>query len=125
MSQENADLARSGFAAVSRGGLKPLRDLLDADVRWHGGEGATDDSLSQPRRGDALIQLAIKRGVVGELVDVLDAGDQMVVVMRPPNRKQLRANLSTFRNSKVVRMVAYESPEAALAAAERLDEEQE
>jgi ketosteroid isomerase-like protein len=117
MSQANVDLARSGFAAVSRGELEPLSDLLDADVKWHGSEGPTDESCHNRDEAMHFIQLAIERGVVGELVDVIDAGDQVVVVMRPPNQEQLRANLTTFRNGKVVRMVAYESPEAALAAA--------
>jgi hypothetical protein len=56
-----------------------------------------------------------------KLVDIIDAGDQVVVVMRPsrqlePGESELRANLTTFRGGKVVRMVAYGTPEAALAA---------
>jgi hypothetical protein len=64
---------------------------------------------------------AMRRGAIGELVDVIDAGDQIVVVMCPrrgsePGESELRANITTFRDGKVVRMVAYASPEAALAA---------
>ncbi len=41
--------------------------------------------------------------------------------MRPPGalqsgKSELRANLATFRDGKVVQMVAYETPEGALAA---------
>jgi hypothetical protein len=64
---------------------------------------------------------AVDRGALGQLVDVIDAGDQVVVVMRPgrelePGESGLRANLTTFRDGKVVQMTAYETPEAALAA---------
>jgi hypothetical protein len=42
----------------------------------------------------------------------------VVVVFRPPDApSELRANLTTFRGGKVVEMVAYPSPEAAIAAA--------
>ncbi|HEY6397612.1 MAG TPA: hypothetical protein VIX82_09185 [Solirubrobacteraceae bacterium] len=39
-----------------------------------------------------------------------------MIVIRPPDA-ELRANLTTFRDGKVTEMVAFESPEAALAAA--------
>ena len=54
-------------------------------------------------------------------MDVIGVGDQVVAVMRPPGADALRANLTTFRNGKFVEMVAFESPEAALAAAGALD----
>jgi ketosteroid isomerase-like protein len=116
MSQKNVELARSGFMAVSRGEVDVLGDMLDPNVEWHGSDGPTDDSCHNRDEAIHFIALAIDRGVVGDLVDVIDAGDQVVVVMRPPNQKQLRANLTTFRDGKVVRMVAYESRGAALAA---------
>jgi hypothetical protein len=57
----------------------------------------------------------------GRLVDVIDAGDRVVVVMRPsrklePGESELRANPTTFRDGKVVNMITHETPEAALAA---------
>ena len=62
------------------------------------------------------------RGGIGKLVDVVYAGERVVVVLQPPSPEgeetpQLRANLTTFRDGKVVEMVAYESPDAALTAA--------
>ena len=57
---------------------------------------------------------------LAELVDVIDLGDRVVVVIRPPDAAEpgeLRANLTTFRDGKVTEMVAFESPEAAIAAA--------
>jgi hypothetical protein len=54
---------------------------------------------------------------MGELVEVIDAGEQVVVVIRPASQAQLTANLTTFRDGKVVEMVSYETPEDALTAA--------
>lgn len=52
---------------------------------------------------------------VGELVDVIDAGDKVVVIMRPPSEEgeqaALNANLTTFRDGKIIEMVHYPNPE--------------
>ena len=47
---------------------------------------------------------------------MIEAGDQVVVVLKPHGADEPRANLTTFRDGKVVEMVAFESPEDALAA---------
>jgi hypothetical protein len=63
--------------------------------------------------------------VPGDLAaEVVDAGDQVVVVMRPPAggpaaRSELRANPVIFRGGTVVRAVAVHAPEDALAPARR------
>jgi ketosteroid isomerase-like protein len=61
-----------------------------------------------------------RRGV-GELVDIVDAGEKVVVIVRPPSEgaepAALSANLTTFRDGKAVEMVHYPDPEDALAAA--------
>jgi hypothetical protein len=54
---------------------------------------------------------------MGELVDVIDAGEQVIVVIRPASGAELTANLTTFRDGKVIEMVSYETPEDALTAA--------
>jgi hypothetical protein len=57
----------------------------------------------------------------GDLVEVIDAGDQVVVIMRPiaagDGPADLSANVTTFRAGKVIEMVHYPNPEDALAAA--------
>ena len=65
---------------------------------------------------------ARERNRIGELVEVIDAGEKVVVIMRlvskggqPPI---LSANLTTFRNGKAIEMVHYARPEDALAAAD-------
>ena len=64
---------------------------------------------------------ARSRQRVGELIDVRAAGDQVVVIMRPPSgrgeRAALTANLTTFHNGKIIELVDYPNPEDALAAA--------
>ena len=40
MTESNVELARSGYEAIMRGDLDAVRDLLDPDVKWHGGDPA-------------------------------------------------------------------------------------
>jgi hypothetical protein len=58
---------------------------------------------------------------MGELVDVIGAGDQVIVIMRPPSVDGVSAdpiaNLTTFRDGKVTEMVHYSHPDDAIAAA--------
>jgi ketosteroid isomerase-like protein len=122
MSANNVDLARRGYEAALRGDLEVIGELLDPDVRWHGGDPAAPGSCHN--RGEALAfmrRVRARRGV-GELVDVIDAGDRVVVVMRPPSvdggPATLSANLTTFRGGKVIEMVHYPNPDDALAAAQ-------
>jgi ketosteroid isomerase-like protein len=68
-----------------------------------------------------FMQRAQSRRGVGELVEVIEAGDKVVVVMRPPAQygepAELSANLATFRDGKAIEMVHYPNPDDALAAA--------
>ena len=123
MSESNVELARSGFAAALRGDLDVIAELLDPDVKWHGG----DPSSGCQNRTEALefMRNALaRRGPLIELVDVVGAGDKVVVIMRPlgdgdqgDEPESPVANLTTFRDGKVVEMVAYPDPEDALTAA--------
>ena len=121
MAETNADRARHGFEAAVRGDLDVIADLLDPDVKWHGGE------LNAPgacrNRGQALevMRAALGRRTPVELVDVIAAGDKVVVIMRPASTSgepaTTVANLTTFRDGKVVEMVHYPNPDDAIAAA--------
>jgi ketosteroid isomerase-like protein len=116
-------MARSGFDAALRGDLDVIAEMLDPDVKWHGG----DPSIGCQNRAEALefMRAAVaRRGPNIELVDVVGAGDKVVVIMRPLGRGDEGdepaspvANLTTFRDGKVVEMVAYPDPDEALAAA--------
>ena len=63
---------------------------------------------------------ARRRGPIGELVELIDAGDKVVVIMRrtgEDGRPELIANLTTFRDGKAIEMVHYPDPDDARAAA--------
>jgi ketosteroid isomerase-like protein len=117
MAQSNVELARRGYEAALRGDLDAIRELLHPDVRWHGGDPEAAGACHNREEALAFMRRARSRNPMGELVDVIDAGDSVVVVIRPHERAELRANLSTFREGKVIEMVSYETPEDALAAA--------
>ena len=118
MSQELVELARRGYEAARRGDFDTLREFLDPDVKWHGG----DPSEGCQNRGQALewMRRARGRASIGELVELIDAGDKVVVVMRRTGEDggtELVANLTTFREGRAVEMVHYPDPDAARAAA--------
>jgi ketosteroid isomerase-like protein len=124
MAETNAELARHGFAAAARGDYDAIAELLDPDVKWHGGDPAAscvnrDQALAWMRRAPAR-----RKGPLPALVDVVERGDQVVVVMQPPPTEddpapRRTANLATFRDGKVVEMVHYADAEDALAALRR------
>jgi ketosteroid isomerase-like protein len=123
MSENNVQMARRGFDAMLCGDLKVIAEMLDPDVKWHGG----DPSVGCQNRAEALEfmrQALERRGPEIELIDIVEAGDKVVVIMRPqepddPGDEPASpvANVSTFRDGKVVEMVAYPDPDEALAAA--------
>lgn len=121
MSEANVEIARRGFEAMLRGELGPIADLLAADVRWHGGDPAAPGACSRREQALDVIRTAIGRGAAPELVDVVGAGERVVVILRPasPDGKVADpvANLTTFRDGKVIEMVHYSDPAEALAAA--------
>jgi ketosteroid isomerase-like protein len=121
MTESNAELARRGYEAALRGDLDAIREFLDPDVKWHGGDSSAPGACHNREQALDYMRKARSRRGVGELVDVVEAGDKVVVIMRPPSERDeeaaLSANLTTFRDGKVIEMVHYENPEDALAAA--------
>jgi ketosteroid isomerase-like protein len=119
MEPSNVELARRGFQAVARGDFDQIAELLAPDVRWHAGD--PDYEYACKNRDQALRFMRGRRrrgaGPLPELLDVVDAGnDQVVVVMRQSDGTET-ANLTTFRAGKVVEMVHYDNAADALAAA--------
>ena len=121
MSQTNVELARRGYQAALRGDLDAIRGFLDPDVKWHGGDPSAQGACHNREQALEFMRQARSRRGVGELVDVIDAGDKVVVIMRPPaedgEQARLSANLTTFRDGKAIEMVQYPNPQDALAAA--------
>jgi ketosteroid isomerase-like protein len=112
------ELARNGYAAIARGDLDAVAELLAPDVRWHGGDPDAQGACRNREQALAFVRNRAQARM-GELVDVIDAGDSVVVVMQPAAQggetPPRRANVTSFRDGQVVEMIAFESPEAALA----------
>ena len=120
MSNSNVELARRGYDALKRGDLDVIAAMLDGNVKWHWGDPMTDGACRSRSEALAYMRRPQRRGP-GELVDVIDAGDRVVVVTRgiPENDEPapLHAQITTFRDGRVIEMVGYPTVEAALAAA--------
>lgn len=120
MTESNVELARRGYEAIMAGDLDAIHDLLDPDVKWHGGDPAYGCQNRQQTLG-FMRQNWVRRGAPpGEVVDMLDAGDKVVVIIRrtgEDGEPELVANLTTFRDGRVVEMVHYPNPDDARSAA--------
>ena len=125
VSEANVELVRRGYEAALRGDFSSIAELLDPEVKWHGGDPSARGSCHNRAEALAFMRNAWRRRDgrpgVGELLDVIDAGDQVVLITRPASVEDQSvppvANLTTFRNGKVVEMVHYPNPDDALAAA--------
>lgn len=122
MVQTHVELVRRGFEAAVRGDFDVIGALLDTDVQWHGGDPSAPGSCRNRVEALEFMRRARSHGRLGKLVDVVGAGDRVVVIMRPPSQPDgtqvpLSANLTTFRDGKVIEMIHYPNPEDALAAA--------
>jgi ketosteroid isomerase-like protein len=122
MVESNVERVRRGYEAVMRRDLDALAELLDPAVRWHAGD---PDAKYACHNKDEALQFMRKNwlsgGSPGELLEVVDAGDKVVVIMRrgpaDDGSAPTVANLTTFRDGKVVEMVHFPDPKDALAAA--------
>jgi hypothetical protein len=74
--------------------LHAIGELLDTDVKWHGGDVSAPGACHNREQALQFIRQARSRQRVGELIDVIDAGDKVVVIMRPPSGKGESAALS-------------------------------
>jgi len=119
--ETNADIARRGYEAVVRGDLEAVREFLDPEVKWHAGDPTATGACRNRQEALEFMRHARRSGRVGELVEVVDAGEKVVVIMRPPANDSepphLAANVTTFRDGRAVEIVHYPDPEDALAAA--------
>lgn len=120
MSATNIELARRGYEAIKRGDLVEVGELLAEDVKWHWGDPMAEGACRNREQALAFMRRPERRGP-GELIDMIEAGDRVVVILQPPpvdgEPSPVRAQVTTFRNGKVIEMAGYPTVEAALAAA--------
>jgi ketosteroid isomerase-like protein len=123
MSSELLDRARSGLAAWQRGDVEALEPWLDPDVELTWWEPGDWDCYGR----DAVMALLRERasqGATGSDFELIDAGDDAIVVSRlttvhdGPQAGTRPATLVTFRNAKVITMRQFPDREQALEAAE-------
>lgn len=120
MSAELVELTRRGFEAVQRGDLDAIGDLLAPDVKWYGAGSPAEWGCRNRKQALAWMSRARERQPAPEIVDVVDAGERIVVILRrtgEDGQPELVANLTTFRDGKVVEMVHYPDPDEARRAA--------
>ena len=120
MSESNVELARGGYEAILRGDLDAIGELLDPDVKWHAGDPSVGCQDRKQTLGWMRQNWLRRGGPPGEVVEMLDAGDKVVVIMRrtgDDGEPELVANLTRFRDGKVTEMVHYPNPDDARAAA--------
>lgn len=119
--ETNLDRARRGYEAALSGNLDAVREFLHPDVKWHGGDPSAPGACHNREEALEFMRRARSGRRIGELVDLVDAGDKVVVIMRPRSEggepAALSANLTTFHEGKAIEMVHYPRPEDALAAA--------
>src|SRR5262249_58257151 len=116
--ESNVALAGRGWEAIGHGDLKAIEELLDPEVKWHGGDPAV--GCQNLIEALAFMRQARARQPKAEVVDMIDAGDKVVVILQragEAGEPELVANLTTFRDGKVVEMVHYPNPDDARAAA--------
>jgi ketosteroid isomerase-like protein len=120
MSAELVELARRGYEAARRGDFDTVGEFLDPEVKWHAGDPSAEFACQNRRQALDWMRGARRRGPIGELVDVIDAGEKVVVIMRrtgEDGQPELIANLTTFRHGKAIETVHYPNPDDARAAA--------
>lgn len=116
----NVEIARRGYEAVLAGDLETVRGFLAPEVRWHGGDPDAPGACRNREEAMRFMRRAIGGSGPGELVDVIGAGDKVVVIIRPilegGGLGEPTANLTTFRDGKAIEMVHHPDPADALAA---------
>jgi ketosteroid isomerase-like protein len=120
VNESNVEIVRRGYEAVLHGDLETLGEILDPDVKWHGGDPSSGCQNRKQTLGWMRKNWLSRGAPPGEVVDVIDAGDKVVVIMQrigDDGEPELVANLTTFRDGKVVEMVHYPNPDDARAAA--------
>jgi ketosteroid isomerase-like protein len=129
MSQEDVEIVRQYFPAYDRDGLDGLAEFWHPDINWRAAEGALDDvGLME---GPDAIRDHVRQweetfeAVRMEVEELIDAGDQVVALVRAIGRMKdsdaeidLRyAIVFTIRDGKIASGREYFTREEALEAA--------
>jgi ketosteroid isomerase-like protein len=129
MSQENVEIVRQYFSAHDRGGSDGIAEFWHPDISWRAAEGALDD-VGLMEGPDAMRDYYRQweetfEDIRAEVEELIDAGDQVVAVVRGIGRmKESDAEVDiryaivfTIRGGKIATGREYFTREEALEAA--------
>jgi uncharacterized protein len=128
MSRENVEIVRRGLEAFNRGEVEEHLDLLDPNVEWHDPPGMPGAGVHRGREAFLSRWREVEETLEGFTVEperYFDAGEQVVVFVRPAGRGRMSgvevsrriAHVYTVRDGRIAQFVGYEDRAAALEAA--------
>jgi ketosteroid isomerase-like protein len=123
MSQANVEIVRLAYEAFARGDLEGAAAVLHPDVKYDW----IDPGPGDCHNAEEVMQLAQARmaeGFVGEPREIIDAGDNVVIVVANPDPQRYGAapgetaatTVLTLREGRIVAMQDYRSRADALTA---------
>jgi ketosteroid isomerase-like protein len=128
MSQEGVERVREGYAAFNRGDLDAAIEGLHPNIEWIAWDILPDGSTAQGREAVRSFFKTWREAfddITVEAEEVIDAGDQVVVVTRVRGRGRYSAAdvvaptvpwVWTIRDGQAVRMEMFANKEEALEA---------
>ena len=128
MSQADIETLRRGYEAGSQGDWDVALDVMDEDVEWKTVRAGTHRGHEEVRRFFADMTVAFEEAVF-EPEEFIDAGDQIVVMLRIRARpsgagaaiENRVGHLWTLRDGKAIRCETFPRREEALEAAGLLE----
>jgi ketosteroid isomerase-like protein len=105
MSQENVDLIRRAYEAYTKGDVSTMLGFVDPDLEWTYLDPSFEDPQPRVCHGSHELKEALERraelGLVSELEEVLENGEQVMVVVRTPGLDAHRVLKAGDRNFSV------------------------
>ena len=106
MSEENEALVRAAYAALGRGDLSALLELVHPDLEWTYLDPGMENPEPQTCHGRGQLEWAVahqaRQGLASEMEQITSHGDQVLVITHTPGLDQRRAWASRDRNYMVV-----------------------
>ncbi len=94
MCNQNEWIVREAFLAYDRGDIARMMDFVDPDLDWTYLNPALAEPQPQTCHGRGELEKALRRqaelGLHAQLVEVIAAGDQVMLVMRTPGVDKYR-----------------------------------
>jgi ketosteroid isomerase-like protein len=106
MSEENEAVVRAAYAALGRGDLSALLELVHPDLEWTYLDPGMQNPEPQTCHGRGQLEWAVthqaRPGLATEMEQITAHGDKVLVIMHTPGLDQRRAWAGGDRNYMVV-----------------------